>query len=81
MRMMKFLILPVAIAALAGCAGSSDTSPQASATCSNLSGAALLECQQNAQPASQTGSTFKMVHPKAPGGRNSAQGGHGALMN
>ena len=81
MRMMKFLILPVAIAALAGCAGSNNTSPQATATCPNLSGAALLECQQNVQPASQTGNTFKMVHPKAPGGRNSAQGGHGALMN
>src|ERR1044072_6423621 len=71
MMMTKTLfILPVTLALLAGCASSSDTqSPQASANCSNLSGAALVECQKEVQPTSSTGSTFKMVKPKPVNGK------------
>jgi hypothetical protein len=68
MSMKMFLILPFAIAALAGCAASEGTSrqaPQANTACSNLSGAAYLECQKSVEPASRsTSKPFKMVKPK-----------------
>jgi hypothetical protein len=60
-------ILPFAVAALAGCAASSDTSRQSqvNAACANLSGAAYLECQKKAEPASRSvNDDFKMVKPK-----------------
>jgi hypothetical protein len=66
--MKTILILPLAVALLAGCASSDNTrqSPQAQANCSHLSGAALLECQKSAEPASRSvDSDFKMVKPKA----------------
>ena len=66
--MKTILILPLAVALLAGCASpdNSRQSPQAQANCSNLSGTALLECQRKIEPASRTGdSDFKMVKPKA----------------
>ena len=65
------LMLPFALAALAGCAGTNDSSPpsQSSLQCANLSGAAYLECQKNITPAAGTKSKpFKMVRPKAPTG-------------
>jgi hypothetical protein len=64
-------VLPFAIAALAGCSATNDTSPssQSSLQCANLSGAAYLECQQNVTPAASTKSkSFKQVRPKAPNG-------------
>jgi len=64
-------VLPFAIAALAGCAASNDTSSssQSSVRCADLSGSAYLECQQNVTPASSTESKpFKMMRPKAPNG-------------
>ena len=46
-------VLPFAIATLAGCAATNDTSSpsQSSLQCANLSGSAYLECQQNVTPA------------------------------
>jgi hypothetical protein len=65
MSMKMFLILPFAIATIAGCAASEDTSRQANTACSNLSGAAYLECQKSVEPASRsTSKPFKMVKPK-----------------
>jgi hypothetical protein len=64
-------VLPFAIATLAGCAATNDTSPssQSSAQCADLSGSAYLECQKKATPAANTTSQpFKMVRPKAPNG-------------
>jgi hypothetical protein len=61
------LILPLAVASLAGCAGSDTSQPssQTSLQCANLSGAAYLECQRNIEPASRTADPdFKMVKPK-----------------
>jgi uncharacterized lipoprotein YajG len=86
MTMMKSLfVLPFALAILAGCAGSNDTqtqSPQASTDCSNLSGAALVECQKQVEPTSQTGiAPFKMVKPKPANGKAAGSGGHNASMN
>jgi len=63
--------LPFAIATLAGCAATSDTSPssQSSLQCADLSGSAYLECQQNVTPAAnEKNKSFKMVRPKAPTG-------------
>ena len=78
-------VLPLALAILAGCAGSNNTqtqSPQASADCSNLSGAALVECQKSVQPASATGAApFKMIKPKPANGKAAGNGGHNATMN
>ena len=71
MNIKMLFVLPFAIAALAGCAATNDTSPssQSSLQCANLSGAAYLECQQNVTPATSTGSKpFKQVRPKAPNG-------------
>jgi hypothetical protein len=79
-----FLVVPVALALLAGCASSNYTqSPQASADCTNLSGAALVECQKQVQPTSSTGSTFKMVKPKPVNGKTggAGAGGHNASAN
>ena len=73
-----FFILPFAVAALAGCAATDETSPssQSSLRCADLSGAAYLECQQNVTPAAKTKSDdFKMVRPKA---RNGNFGGMGS---
>ena len=64
-------VLPFAIAALAGCAATNDTSPssQSSLQCAHLSGSAYLECQQNVTPAANTKSKpFKTVKPKGPTG-------------
>ena len=64
-------VLPFAVAALAGCAATNDTSPssQSSLQCADLSGSAYLECQQNVTPAASTkNKSFKMVRPKAPNG-------------
>ena len=75
--MKTFLIVPVAVALLAGCASSDNTRqpPQATANCSNLSGAALLECQKRAEPASRdVDPDFKMVKPKARNGNFGAMG-------
>ena len=63
--------LPFAIATLAGCAATNDTSSpsQSSLQCADLSGSAYLECQKTATPAANTTSQpFKMVRPKAPNG-------------
>jgi len=72
MNSKTLLILPIAIALLAGCAGSNDASrqsPQSSADCSTLTGAALVACQKNIEPAARTGDdTFKMVKPKPANG-------------
>ena len=60
-------VLPFAIAALAGCTATNDTSPssQSSVECANLSGSAYLECQQNVRPAANTkNKSFKTVKPK-----------------
>jgi hypothetical protein len=61
-----FFVLPFAVAALAGCAGSDrSSSAQSSVRCADLSGSAYLECQQNVTPAANTKSkSFKMVRPK-----------------
>lgn len=78
------LVLPVALALLAGCASSNDTqSPQASADCSSLSGAAAVDCQRDIQPVSATGDTFKMVKPKPVNGKSggAGAGGHHASSN
>ena len=64
-------VLSFAVAALAGCAATNDTSPssQSSLQCADLSGSAYLECQQNVTPAANTkNKSFKMVKPKAPNG-------------
>ena len=64
-------VLPFAIATLAGCAATSDTSSssQSSLKCADLSGSAYLECQKSVTPASSIDSKpFKMVRPKAPNG-------------
>jgi hypothetical protein len=82
--MKKLLILPVAIALLAGCAASNDSSrqtPQANAACADLSGSAYLECQKRVAPATRSADdTFKMVKPKPAnggfrGGMNNGSGG------
>ena len=46
-------VLPFAIATLAGCAATSDTSTssQSSLKCADLSGSAYLECQKSVTPA------------------------------
>jgi hypothetical protein len=64
-------VLPFAIATLAGCAATNDTSSpsQSSLRCADLSGSAYLECQQNVTPAAnEKNKSFKMVRPKAPTG-------------
>lgn len=64
-------VLPFAVAALAGCAATNETSPssQSSVRCADLTGAAYLECQQNVTPAANAKSkAFKMTRPKAPNG-------------
>ena len=64
-------VLPFAIATLAGCAATNDTSSpsQSSLQCANLSGSAYLECQRNITPAAnEKNKSFKMVRPKAPTG-------------
>jgi hypothetical protein len=64
-------VLPFAIATLAGCAATNDTSSpsQSSLQCADLSGSAYLECQQNVTPAANAkNKTFKMTRPKAPNG-------------
>jgi hypothetical protein len=70
-------VLPIAVAALAGCAAPNDTSTssQSSAQCTDLTGAAYLECQQNATPAANTTKEeFKMVRPKARNGNFGSMG-------
>lgn len=65
------LVLPIAVAVLAGCAATNETTPssQSSVRCADLSGAAYLECQQNVTPAANAKSkAFKMTRPKAPNG-------------
>lgn len=65
------LVLPFAVAALAGCAATSETAPssQTSVRCADLTGAAYLECQQNVTPAANAkNKAFKMTRPKAPNG-------------
>ncbi len=67
MNTKTLLILPFAIAVLAGCASSNDTrqAPQANAACVNLSGSAYLECQKKVEPAARSADDdFKMVKPK-----------------
>jgi hypothetical protein len=83
MMMTKTLFaLPVTLALLAGCASTNNTqSPQANANCTNLSGAALVECQKEVQPTASTGSTFKMVKPKPVNGKAAGNGGHAAVAN
>jgi hypothetical protein len=81
--MKSLLILPLVLAGLAACSGNSDPQDVSRQTnaCPNLSGAALLECQQQVQPTSQgSTSTFKMARPKPVngnfrGGNSGAPGG------
>lgn len=89
MNTKTLLILPVAIALLAGCASSNDTrqSSQSSANCDTLTGAALAACQKNIEPASRTADdTFKMVKPKPTngafrGGMGNGKSGGNATSN
>lgn len=66
--MKRLLILPFAMAALAGCAAggsNSENVSQSTANCSSLTGAALVECQQQVQPAGQSVTKpFKMTRMK-----------------